>query len=83
MPRRISSGLRSKYGLNSKSAAQVIEDALSTDLQGTHHSAAAAGGYHEPYSSLAPSFPREQGHASPHKTKPATSQSIVPAGELC
>ena len=62
---------------------QVIEDALSTDPEGTHHNATAATAFYEPYSSLAPSIPKEQGHTSPHKIKHATSQAIVAAGEIC
>lgn len=72
-------GLRSKYGLNNRSAVQVIEDALGTDPEIVHQPAATSR-TDDSQLDLAASFPQDQAQRSPQKRQHAASQAIVPAG---
>lgn len=73
-------GLRSKYGLNSRSAVQVIEDALSTSPETNHPPVAATSPTYRSQAGFAPSFSPEQAQPSPQRHKHAPSQAIVPSG---
>ncbi len=74
-------GLRSKYGLNNRSAAQVIEDALNSDQLGLSQEFPP-----QPYSALAFSSPDRQAMQQSlmidnQFLQPAESQAIVSQGD--
>ena len=75
-------GLRSKYGLNSRSAAQVIEDALNADQIGIVHKAPL-----QAYSTHALDSADQHAAQPPvvpstQLVDPAASQAMVAQGEL-
>jgi hypothetical protein len=74
-------GLRSKYGLNNRSAAQVIEDALNSDQLSLSQESPP-----QPYSALAFSSPNCQAMQQSlmidnQFLQPAESQDIVSQGD--
>ncbi len=74
-------GLRSKYGLNSRSAAQVIEDALNSDQLGLSQESPP-----QPYSALAFSSPDRQAMQQSlmndnQLLHPAESRAILSQGD--
>jgi hypothetical protein len=73
----LAAGLRSKYGMNNRSAAQVIEDALNSDQLGLSQESPP-----QPYSALAFSSPDRQAMQQSQTIDnqllhPAESQAIV------
>lgn len=74
-------GMRSKHGLNSRSAVQVIEDALSTNPEMGYQPAAAPSPMCDPSRIPAPSIQQEHAAPSPQRQKHASSQAIVPSGQ--
>ena len=73
-------GVRSKYGLNNRSAVQVIEDALSTSPEINHPPVATTSPTYHSQTDFASSFSPEQAQPSPQIYIHAPSQAIVPSG---